>query len=50
MILDNENPWDGIQASTKFALSASVHTMVHYTPVPLVFVQDLILNISQKVN
>ena len=26
MVLDDENPWDGILASTMFALKAMVHT------------------------
>ena len=37
MVLDNENPWDGILASTMFALRATVHTTTQYTPAQLIF-------------
>ena len=37
MILDDENPWDGILASTMFALRATVHTTTQHTPAQLVF-------------
>ena len=44
MVLDDENPWDGILASTMFALRATVHTTTQYTPAQLLFGQDSILN------
>ena len=50
MILDDENPWDGILASTLFALCATVHTTTRNTPAHLVFGQDLILNTHHDAN
>ena len=44
MTLDDENPWDGILASTMFALRATVHTTTKFTPTQLVFGRDAILN------
>ena len=44
MVLDDDNPWDGILASTMFALRATVHTTTQYTPAQLVFGRDSILN------
>ena len=44
MILDDKNPWDGILASTMFALRATVHTTTHYTPVQLIYGHDSIIN------
>ena len=44
MILDDENPWDGILASTMFALRATVHTTTQYTPAQLIFGRDSIIN------
>ena len=44
MVLDDENPWDGILASTMFELRATVHTTMQYTPAQLVLGQDSILN------
>ena len=32
MVLDDENPWDGILASTMFALRAMVHATTQYVP------------------
>ena len=32
MILDDENPWDGILAFTMFTLRATVHTSTQHTP------------------
>ena len=32
MVLNNENPWDGILASTMFALRAMVHTITQQMP------------------
>ena len=44
MVLDDENPWDGILASTMFALMATVHTTMQYTPTQLIFGRDSIIN------
>ena len=44
MVLNDENPWDGILASTMFALRVMVHATMQYTPVQLVFGRDPILN------
>ena len=44
MVLDDENPWDGILASTIFAQRATVHTITQYTPVQLIFGRDSIIN------
>ena len=44
MVLDDENPWDGILASTMFALRATVHTTTRFTPTQLVFGRDAVLN------
>ena len=44
MVLDDKNMWDGILASTLFALGAMVHSTKHYTPAQLVFGTDIILN------
>ena len=37
MVLDDENPWEGILASTMFALRATVHTTTQHTPAQLIF-------------
>ena len=50
MVLDDENPWDGILASTMFALRVTVHTATQYTPEQLVFGQDSILNTRHEEN
>ena len=50
MGFDDENPWDGILASTVFALRATVHISTQYTPAQLVFRQDSILNTHDKAN
>ena len=50
MVLDDENPWDGILASTMFALRATVHTTKQRTPAQFVFRGDIILNTRHKVN
>ena len=50
MVIDDENPWDGIIASTMFALCARVHTTMQHTPAQLVFARDLILNTRHKAN
>ena len=44
MVLDDENPWDGILASTMFALSAAVQTFTQYVPAQLIFGRDSIIN------
>ena len=40
--LDNNNPWNGILASTIFATRATVHTKLKATPMQLVFSRDAI--------
>ena len=42
MVLYDENPWDGILASTMLTLRAMVHTTTQHTPAQLVFGQDSI--------
>ena len=37
MVLDDENPWDGILASSMFALHEMLYTTTQYTPAQLVF-------------
>ena len=44
MLLDDENPWDGILASTMFALRATIHTTTQHTPAQLIFGCDSIIN------
>ena len=44
MVLDDENPWDGVLSATMFALRATVHTTIRFTPTQLVFGRDAILN------
>ena len=48
MVLDNENPWDRILASTMFELRAIVHITTQHTPSQLVFGRDSILNSYHK--
>ena len=50
MILNDENPWDRILASTMLAPRATVHTTTQYTPAQLVFQRDSILNTRHKAN
>ena len=50
MVLDDENPWDGILASTMFALRATVHTTTQYTPAQLIFGRDSLINQGHDVN
>ena len=50
MVLDDENPWGGILASTMFKLRATVHTTTQYTPAQLVFGQESILNTRHEAN
>ena len=47
MVLDDDNPWDGILASTLFALRVTVHTTTSFTPTQLDFGQDAVLNTRQ---
>ena len=44
MVLDVKNQWDGILASTMFALRATVHTTTQYIPAQLIFGRDSIIN------
>ena len=44
MELDDKNPWDGILASSMFALCATVHTTTQYAPAQLIFGRDSIIN------
>ena len=44
MVLDDDNPWDGILTSTMFFLRATVYTITQYRPAQLVFGLDSILN------
>ena len=50
MTLDDKNPWEGILASTMFALRATVHTTTQYTPTQLAFGRDSILNVRHDAN
>ena len=50
MVLDDDNPWDGILSATMFALRATVHTTSQYTPAQLVFGRDSVLNVRHKAN
>ena len=50
MVLDDENPWDGILASTMFALRATVHTTTQYTPAQLIFGRNSIINRHHNVD
>ena len=42
----NNDPWSGILAATMFAVRATYHTLLHASPMQLVFVRDAILNIK----
>ena len=50
MVLDDDNPWDGILAATMFALRSTVHTTTQHTPTQLVFNRDSILNVPIEAN
>ena len=50
MVLKDENPWEGIFASTMFALRATVHTTTQYTTAQLVYRRDSILNTRHEAN
>ena len=50
MVLDDDNPWDGILSATMFALRATVHTTSQYTPTQLVFGRDSVLNVRHEAN
>ena len=47
--LEYENPWEGLLASTMFAIRSTVHTSMQHTPLQLLFC-DAILNINQEAN
>ena len=49
MVMDDENPWNGILASTVFALRATLHT-TQYTPAQLIFGRDSIINWRHNVD
>ena len=50
MVLDDVNPWDGILAATMFALRATVHTTIQYTPAQLAFGCDSLIHVSHEAN
>ena len=50
MVLDDKNPWDGILATTVFAVRATVHTTTQYTPAQLIFGRDSIRNQRHNVD
>ena len=50
MVLDDENQWDSILASTMFALRATVHTTTRHTPAQLIFGRDSIINRRHNVD
>ena len=50
MVLYDENPWDGILASTMVALCATIHTTTQYSQAQLVLGQNSILNTCHEAN
>ena len=50
MVLDNKNPWDGVLASTMFALRDTVKTNTQYTSAQLIFGRDSIINQRHEVD
>ena len=50
MVLDDENLWDEISASTMFVLHTTVHITTQYTPAQLIFGRDSILNTLHEAN
>ena len=50
MVLEDENPWDGILAATMFALRATLHTTSQYTSAQLAFGRESILNVRHEAN
>ena len=48
--LSEVEAWNGILASTMFAMRATVHTTTQYTPAQLVFGRDSVLNITHDAN
>ena len=50
MVHDDENPWDGILASSMFALRATVHTTMQNTPAQIVFGRGSIFNTRHEAN
>ena len=50
MEVDEDDPWTGILSATMFAIRATVHTTLQYTPMQLVFGRDAILNVQHEAN
>ena len=50
LVLDDENPWDSILASTMFALRVTIHSSLQYTPAQLIFGRNSIMNRRHKVD
>ena len=48
LVLDDDDPWDGILSATIFAIRATVHTTTRFTPMQLVFGRDAVLNILHE--
>jgi hypothetical protein len=48
--LDNDDPWSGILAATRFAIRSTYHTTLQATPMQLVCGRDAILNIKHEAN
>ena len=44
MVLDDKHPWDGILASTMFALWVTMHTTTQPTPAQPIFGRNSIIN------
>ena len=49
-ILNKDDPWSGILATTMFTMRATVHTTLQATTSQLVFGQDSMLNITHDTN
>ena len=50
MVLDDEKNWEGVLASTMFAVRATAHNTTQHTPAQLVFGRDSILNTRHEAN
>ena len=50
MGLDDENPWNGILASTMFALRATVHTTTQYTAAHILYGRNSIIDLLHDVD
>ena len=50
MVLDDENSWDNILASTLFASRDTVHITTQYTATLLIFGRDSIINQNHDVD